>query len=116
MVLPPIAAAPRPPRFLPCVALPGSDLGHQIKAKKPRPSLGLGCEFVEIELARWLVRNGAIWHAMRANARCERACIDAGERNDAARLEPGIKARDCTVVGGPRHVGAQHAAAHARAH
>ena len=116
LVLPAVALAPDPARLVPGVALPRRDLRHQVHADEARPGLGLRLQLVDVERRRGLMRDDAVGHALLADACGERARVDAGQRDDAARLQPLVEVLGGAVVGGLRDAGAQHAAAHARAH
>ncbi len=90
-VLPAIALAPAPWRFIPSETLAGRHHRHQIHANEPRPGLGLALERVEIEAAGRLMSNDRIGHAFLPNECGERARIDAGEPDHATALEPLIE-------------------------
>src|SRR5581483_8674380 len=113
MLLPPVALAPGPQRLVPGVALPGRHLWHQIETEEARPRPGLALEPVDVELAGRLVSDHAVGHARLADARGQGTRVHAGDGDDAARLEPRIKSLKRAIVGGPRDVGPEHAAAHA---
>ena len=55
-----------------------------------------------------------VGHALFADQRGQRARVDAGNADDAARLQPGVEMFGGAVVGRVGDVGLEHAAAHAR--
>ncbi len=116
LLLPPVALAPSPAHLIPGVALPRRHLGNEVHADESRPGFGFGLELFEVELGRRLVRDHPVGHALVADARGQRARVDAAERDDPPRLEPLVELLHRPVVGGVGHIRAQHAAAHARAH
>ncbi len=61
------------------------------------------------------MRDDAVRHALLADARGQRPRIDAGDGNDAARLQPLVEVLGGAIVRRIGDIGAQHAAAHARA-
>ena len=110
-----IALVPDPAHLVPGVALARGHVGHEIHADETGPRLRFGLELVDVELARGLVRDDAVRHALLANARGQRARIDARDADDAAGLQPRVEMLGGAIVRRLRDVGAQHAAAHARA-
>jgi len=66
------------------------------------------------EPARGLVRNHRVGHALEANSAGERARVDAGEADDAARFEPLVEMASRAVIRRRRDGGVQHDAARPR--
>ena len=69
---------------------------------------------VEVEPARRLVRDHGVRHAVDPNAAGERAGVDAGDTDDAARLEPVVEVAGRAVIRGLGDRGVQHHAARPR--
>ena len=113
-VLPAVALVPFPRRLVPGEALARRHHRHQIHAVEPRPRARFLLERVEVEPARRLVRDHGVRHAVDANAAGERAGVDAGDTDDAARLEPLVEVAGRAVVRGLGDRGVQHHAARAR--
>jgi hypothetical protein len=86
-----VAFAPLPRRFIPGEALAARHHRHEIHAEQARPFLRLALERIEIECAGRLVRDHCVGHAVLADQRGERTGVEAGESDDAARFQPGIK-------------------------
>ena len=86
LVLPAVALAPLPRRLVPGEALARGHHRHQVHADEARPRARLLLQRVEVELAGRLVRDHGVRHALLADQRGERAGVDAGQADDAARL------------------------------
>ena len=114
VVLPPVALAPLPRRLVPGEALARRHHRHQVHADQARPCARFLLERVEVELARRLVRDHRVRHALDADEAGERAGVDAGEPDDAARLEPLVEMAGGAVVRRRGDRGVQHHAARAR--
>ena len=112
--LAPIARFPFPRRLVPGEALARRHHGHEVHAFEARPRARFVLEGVEVELARRLVRDHRVRHALDADAAGERAGIDAGETDDAPRFQPLIEVARGAVVRGRGDRGMQHDAARAR--
>ncbi len=69
---------------------------------------------MQIELAVLGMRDDGVRHALAADQRGQRAGIDAGEADDAARLQPLVEMPGGAVVRGVGDPGAQDHAARAR--
>ena len=100
--LPRIAFVPGPRRLVPGKALRACHHGHQVHADEAGPILRLFLERGHVELARWLVRDHCVRHAFDADQRGERARVDAGKPDDAARLQPIVEVFGRPVVRGLR--------------
>ena len=114
VLLPPVTAVPLPRRLVPSEALSRRHHGHQIHAHQARPFARFPLERVEVELARGLVRDHRVRHALDADAARERAGVDAGKPDDAARLEPLLEMPRRAVVRRLRDRGVEHDAARPR--
>ncbi len=110
-----VAFAPHPARLVPRIALAARHVGHEVHAVEARPGGGLRLQLGEVELARWLVRDDAVGRALLADARRERARVDAGDADDAALLQPAVEMLGRAVARRTGDRRAQHCAAHARA-
>jgi len=108
---PPVTLVPLPRRLVPGEALAAAHHGHEIHADQPGPFARLALEHVEVELARGLVRDHRIRHAVGADETGERARIDTGKRDHSARLEPLVEVAGRAVVGRRGDRGVQHRAA-----
>src|SRR4051794_10210611 len=115
MLLAPVALAPHPARLVPGVALAARDFGHEVHPVETGPRRRLGLQLADIETAGGLVRDDAVRHPLLADARGQGARVDAGDRDDAARLEPAVEVLGGAVVRRGRDRRAQDATAHARA-
>ena len=113
-VLPAVALVPLPRRLVPGEALSRRHHRHEIHAVEARPCARFLLERFEVEPARRLVRDHGVRHAVDANAAGERAGVDAGETDDAARLEPLVEVARRAVVRRLGDGGVQHHAARAR--
>ena len=109
-----IALAPPPRRLVPGEALARGHHRHEIHADEARPFARFLLEGIEIEPARGLVRNHRVGHALEANSAGERARVDAGEADDAARFEPLVEMASRAVIRRRRDGGVQHDAARPR--
>ena len=113
-VLAAVALAPFPRRLVPGEALARGHHRHQVHADQARPLARFLLERIEIELAVSRMRDHGVRHALGADQAGERAGVDAGEPDDAARLEPLVEVPRRPVVRGVGDVGAQDDAARAR--
>src|SRR3954452_23506877 len=99
-VLPAVALVPFPRRLVPSEALTRRHHRHQIHAVEPRPRARFLLERLEVEPARRLVRDYGVRHAVDPNSARERAGVDAGYTDDAARLEPLVEVAGRAVIRG----------------
>ena len=72
------------------------------------------CRFDERSRVAVAMRDRAMRHALFADARGERARIDARNRRDIVALQPGIEGREAAPVGGMCRIGAHNKPAHRR--
>ena len=114
MLLAAEALIPFPRRLLPGEALAGCDHRHQVHADQARPCRGFLLQRGEIERAVRRVRDHGIGHALLADQRGERAGIDAGEPDNAARAQPVVQIAGGAVVRGRRDGAVQDHPARAR--
>src|SRR5215471_19118229 len=111
--LPRISLVPGPWRLVPGEALAARYHRHEVHADEARPFLRFFLQRREIELARRLVRNDGVWHSVDADQRGQRARVDAGEPNDAARLQPVTEMPRRAIVRRRRDGGTQDDTAYA---
>ena len=71
---------------------------HEVHADEARPLPRFLLQRVEIELAVGRVRDHGVGHALGADQAGQRAGVDAGEADDAARLEPVVEMARGAVV------------------
>jgi hypothetical protein len=90
------------------------DHRHQVHALQPRPFAGFFLQAMQIELAVAGVGDDGIGHAFDADHRGQRAGVDAGQADDAARLQPLVEMARGAVVRRVRYRRAQDHAARAR--
>ena len=88
---PAVAALQRPARFVPVVALGRADLGNEVHAVDAGPAPRLGAQGVEVEGAVGRVGDDGVRHAGLANEGGQRAGVDPGHADHAARLQPGVE-------------------------
>ena len=105
---------PGPRRLVPGEALAGGDHRHQVHAFEAGPFARLFLQAVQVELAVSRMRDHGVRHALAADQRGQRAGVDAGEADDAARLQPLVEMLGGAVVRGIGDRGAQDHAARAR--
>ena len=105
---------PRPRRFVPGEALARGDHRHQVHAFEAGPFARFFLQAVQVELAVLGVRDHGVGHALAADQRGQRAGVDAGKADDAARLQPLVEMARGAVVRGIGDGGAQDHAARAR--
>ena len=96
--LPAKAFFPGPRRFVPGEALAGGDHRHQVHAFEAGPFARFFLQAVQVELAVLGVRDHRVGHALAADQRGQRPGIDAGEADDAARLQPVVEMAGGAVV------------------
>ena len=108
-----IAFAPAPLRFVPAIALAGGDILGEVEPDHAGPRCRLALQRLDLEFAVWIVRDHRVRHAVLADERGQRARVDAGDGDDAVRLEPHVEVLAGAPVGRRCDRGAQHAAAHA---
>ena len=91
-LLPPIAFAPPPLGLVPGIALAGGDILGEVEPDHAGPRGRLALQRLEIEFAVGRVRDHRVRHALLADQRGQRARVDAGDGDDAARLQPLVEA------------------------
>ena len=109
----PIAFVPPPLGLVPAIALAARHILGEVEPDHAGEGGELALQRRKIELAVRRVRDHRVRHALLADQRGQRARVDAGDGDDAARLQPVVELLRRAVVGGARDRRAQHAAAHA---
>ncbi len=89
-------------------------IGTRSMPTRPGQSFASFFSAAQVELARRLVRDHGVGHALDADQRGERARVDAGKPDDAARLQPVVEMPGRPVVRGLRDRAVQNDAAGAR--
>ena len=114
LVHPAVALAPLPRRLVPGKALAARHHRHEVHADQARPLARFFLQRVEVELAAGVVRDHGVGHALLADERGERAGVEAGQPDDAARLQPLVEMAGGAEVRRLGDVGAHDDAARAR--
>ena len=96
--LPGKTLAPGPRSFIPGKALSARHHRHKIHADQAGPFRGFLLERGDIEFAIGRVRDHGVRHAVDADQRRQGARIDAGQPDNAARLEPVTEISGCAIV------------------
>ena len=112
--LPAVALAPFPRRFVPGEALAACHHRHKVHADEAGPFTRLLREGIEVEFSVRPVRDHRVRHPLLANKRGQRAGIDAGESDNAARLQPLVEMAGRSVIGRRGDGGVEHHAPRAR--
>ena len=89
-----------PGRLVPGEALGRCDHRHEVHAFEAGPFPRLFLQPVKVEYAVPRMRDHGIGHAFAADQRGQRAGIDAGQADDAARLQPQVEMAGSAVVRG----------------
>ena len=88
---PAVASLERPAGLVPLVALGRADGRDEVHPVDARPARRLGAKAVEVEDAVGRMGDDGVGHAGLADQGRQRARVDAGEADHAARLEPGVE-------------------------
>ncbi len=106
-----VAFAPDPLGLVPGKTLAGRHLRHKVHAFEAGPGAGFFFQRVEIEFAGRVVRDHSVGHPLLADQRGQRAGVDAGEPDNAARLQPVVEVLGGAIVRGRGNGGMQNDAA-----
>ncbi len=99
-----------PGRLVPREALGGRHAGHEVEAGHRRQLRRFLLQRRDIEHAVRRIDDDAVRHAFLADAGGQRARVDAGDADDAARLQPLVEAPRRAPIGRFGDVGLQDAA------
>jgi len=98
------AGGPGPFGFVPAIALPAGHILRQIHAFQPWPAGGFGAKGRDIKLPIHAMAQNAIWRAAIADARGQRAGINAGKPRHAVGNQPSVQMPRGTVIGRLRDI------------
>ena len=112
--LPAKTLVPLPRGFVPGKTLAGGDHRHQVHAFEAGPFAGFFLQPVQVEHAVLGVGDHGVGHALLADQRGQCPCVDAGQADDAARLQPLVEMAGGAVIRGIGDSSAQDHAARAR--
>ncbi len=105
-------AAPR--GLVPVVGLRRSHFLGEVEALEAGEGLELSDHRRLVEMARWIMRDDAVRHAVLADAGGQSAGVDTGDADDVALLEPSIEPLDGAIVRRVGDVGPEHGTADTR--
>ena len=113
LLLPPVALAPAATPSRPSYSS-GREVTSLARSSPTMPgkAASFALQRLEVELAVRRMRDHRVRHALLADQRGQRAGIDAGDGDDAARFEPGVEVLRRAIIRRRGDRRAQHAAAH----